>query len=310
MNRSRGAPPDAGPGASRAGRTCSWCASPAAVQCSLCKQAYCDPDCQRADWRAGHRFECAPPDDARPASPVEDIPSDSEDPVQALADMIVAARARKAEAERAAKAKADEETADAEYAAVIAAFQETEKALAAKATGPLLGGYTVGEKVFWITESYTFPDGDKLTHGQAGEVKGPSSTLGDEGVAVMFPGNTTNKGCRLTNLSRTPPPPLPGGYAVGDWVYFVGGNPKPSSGANILIAYGTPCEVMGPILRDSSALAVKFSGQETLTSCSLVLLSRTPPLPPPGGDIAAGVVVVPPLPGGGVAAEDVTSSST
>ena len=125
MNRSRGARPGAGPGASRAGRTCSRCALPAAVQCSRCKQAYCDPDCQRADWRAGHRLECAPPDDARPESPVEDIPSDSEDPVQALADMIVAARAKKAEAERAAKAKADEETA---YAAAIAAFQETEKA--------------------------------------------------------------------------------------------------------------------------------------------------------------------------------------
>ena len=109
----RGAPPGAGPGASRAGRTCSRCALPAAVQCSRCKQAYCDPDCQRADWRAGHRLECAPPpDDARPESPVEDIPSDSEDPVQALAGMIVAARAKRAEAERAAKAKADEETAN------------------------------------------------------------------------------------------------------------------------------------------------------------------------------------------------------
>ena len=67
-----------------------------------------------------------------PESPVEDIPSDSEDPVQALADMIVAARAKKAEAERAAKAKADEETACG--AILPAAFQATEKFLAAKAT--------------------------------------------------------------------------------------------------------------------------------------------------------------------------------
>ena len=75
-------------------RTCSRCASPAAVQCSRCKRAYCNPDCQRADWRAGHRLECAPPPEgARPASPVEEIESDSDDPVQALADLIVAARA-------------------------------------------------------------------------------------------------------------------------------------------------------------------------------------------------------------------------
>ena len=64
----------------RARRTCDRCASPsAALQCGRCKSAYyCDPVCQRADWRNGHRLVCA--EVARPASPdVEDIPSDSSD---------------------------------------------------------------------------------------------------------------------------------------------------------------------------------------------------------------------------------------
>ena len=182
-------------------------------------------------------------------------------------------------------------------------------ALSRKPPPPMPGGYAVGEDVYFIGPSETTKSGKKRTHGQVGKVVGPNPSNRLE-LGVTFPGNNGHVYCVLGALSRTPPPPLPGGYAVGDWVYFVGGKPKPSSGANILIAYGTPCEVMGPILRDSSALAVKFSGQETLTSCSLVLLSRTPPLPPPGGEIAAGVVVVPPLPGGGVAADDVTSSST
>ena len=45
---------------------------------------------------------------------------------------------------------------------LIADFQATEKALAAKAAGPLPGGYAVGEKLFYTGSSQTFPTGDKL----------------------------------------------------------------------------------------------------------------------------------------------------
>ena len=154
-------------------RTCSRCASPAAVQCSRCKRAYCNPDCQRADWRAGHRLECAPPPEgARPASPVEEIESDSDDPVQALADLIVAARAGRTP------------------------------------PPPLPGGYAVGEKVYYTGCSETFPSGNKLTHGQEGEVTGhpeSDSPAFGKGVAVMFPGNEDDISCYLTTLSRSKP---------------------------------------------------------------------------------------------------------
>ena len=78
---------------------------------------------------------------------------------------------------------------------------------------PLPGGYAVGEEVYYTGNSQTWDDGDKLTHGESGEVTGhPPSDDPDFGkcVSVMFPGNKDNIHCFLTNLSRTPPPPLPG----------------------------------------------------------------------------------------------------
>ena len=73
---------------------------------------------------------------------------------------------------------------------------------------PLPGGYTVNDRVFYAADSQTFPSGDKLTRGQAGEVMGHPES--DEphfgkGVSVMFPGNKGNISCYLYQLSRTPP---------------------------------------------------------------------------------------------------------
>ena len=79
---------------------------------------------------------------------------------------------------------------------------------------PLPNGYKLGDKVFYTGTSQTFPTGDKLVHGQQGEVVGP--VLGEihkgKGVAVRFPGNKGNIGCFLTSgrrLSRVRSPPLP-----------------------------------------------------------------------------------------------------
>jgi hypothetical protein len=70
---------------------------------------------------------------------------------------------------------------------------------------PLPGGYTVGEKVFYTGSSQTWDDGDKVAHGQQGEVVGPGT--GDDGdnikrVNVLFPGNKANINCRLTEVRR------------------------------------------------------------------------------------------------------------
>ena len=49
-----------------------------------------------------------------------------------------------------------------------------------------------------------------------------SSPRFGKGVSVFFPGNEGDIGCYLDMLSRAPPPPMPGGYAVGEKVFFTG----------------------------------------------------------------------------------------
>ena len=66
----------------------------------------------------------------------------------------------------------------------------------------LPGGYKVGEKVFFTGASLTFDDGDKLVHGQQGEVAGPVATgrVKGKGVAVRFPGNKGYVNCYLNTV--------------------------------------------------------------------------------------------------------------
>jgi hypothetical protein len=69
---------------------------------------------------------------------------------------------------------------------------------------PLPDGYTVGEKVFYTGSSQTLSNGDKLVHGQQGEVMGPATGQKSKGkgVDVRFPGNTGNVSCLLTSVRR------------------------------------------------------------------------------------------------------------
>ena len=68
---------------------------------------------------------------------------------------------------------------------------------------PLPGGYKVGEKVFYTWASETVPSGDKVVHGQQGEVVGPGSGEdGDKRVHVRFPGNKGIINLLLTDVRR------------------------------------------------------------------------------------------------------------
>ena len=70
----------------------------------------------------------------------------------------------------------------------------------------LPGGYKLGEKVFYMGARHTFENGEKLVHGQQGEVVGPAngkSTKG-KGVKVLFPGNKYGISCHLTKVRRLP----------------------------------------------------------------------------------------------------------
>ena len=55
--------------------------------------------------------------------------------------------------------------------------------------------------------SHTFEDGDKVKHGQTGEVVGPAMSASHvgKGVCVRFPGNEDDIACFLTQLSRSAP---------------------------------------------------------------------------------------------------------
>ena len=67
---------------------------------------------------------------------------------------------------------------------------------------PLPGGYKVGEKVFFTGASQTVSTGDKVVHGQQGEVTGPATveSVKGKGVIVRFPGNKGNVCCFLTEV--------------------------------------------------------------------------------------------------------------
>ena len=68
---------------------------------------------------------------------------------------------------------------------------------------PLPGGYKMGEKIFFTGTSHTLDDGYKVLHSQQGEVTGPFTCEdGEEGVAVLFPGNKGSVECYLTNVRR------------------------------------------------------------------------------------------------------------
>ena len=72
--------------------------------------------------------------------------------------------------------------------------------------------------MYYLGYSQTFPSGDKLVHGQQGEVVGPSifESHKGKGVAVLFPGNKGNVNLPLFSVRRlraafacAPPAPAP-----------------------------------------------------------------------------------------------------
>ena len=69
---------------------------------------------------------------------------------------------------------------------------------------PLPGGYKVGEKVVFTGSNHTFANGDKVVHGQQGEVTGPATTesVKGNGVCVRFPGNKGYVECWLITVRR------------------------------------------------------------------------------------------------------------
>ena len=144
----------------------------------------------------------------------------------------------------------------------------------------LPGGYRVGDTVFYAAPSEKLSNGDRVLYGEEGEIVGPatSETHKDNGVAVKFSANTRAVSCYITQLGRTPPPTtLPGGYHVGDTVFYAAPNETFPNGDRLL--YGEEGEIVGPATLETdkdNAVAVKFSAN-TRESCYVTSLSRAPP---------------------------------
>ena len=87
--------------------------------------------------------------------------------------------------------------------------------------------------------------------------------------------------CYFSELSRIPPPPLPGGFLGGDMIFFFGVSRTLRSGDKF--EYGVRGEVVGP---DTSAVDsdekvnVRFPGNKNAVGCYLTTLSRAWPPPP------------------------------
>ena len=109
-------------------------------------------------------------------------------------------------------------------------------------SSPLPRGYTLGEKLYFLGPSQTFECGDGLVHSEQGELIG----LGDKDghFWMQFPKNKDCVNVPFEELSRSPPPPLPGGYTLGEKLYFIGQSQTFSNGDRIM--HGEQGELMGP----------------------------------------------------------------
>ena len=86
-------------------------------------------------------------------------------------------------------------------------------------------------------------------------------------------------------MSHDPPAaPLPGGYAVGETVYYTGTGKTFENGD--WIQYGSQGKVEGPVTGEElngEGVAVLFSGNKCMDDCLLTQARRLPPPTTPRG---------------------------
>jgi len=86
------------------------------------------------------------------------------------------------------------------------------------------GGYECGDEVFYAGEKEVFSNGDELCFGLKGGVQG-RSCIGDASdekrLKCLFAGHKSSVSVFLSQICREMPD-LPGGYQVGDIVYYTG----------------------------------------------------------------------------------------
>ena len=124
----------------------------------------------------------------------------------------------------------------------------------------------VGDKVYFTGSGYPRwqrdTDGDFLAYGTYGEVTSLEDI--EDGLAeVYFPSIEDHIDCCVDELSFEPAPPLPGGFAVGDMLYFTGRDQTFENGD--MVEHGEAGEVMGTF--GDKGLAMLFPENDLLTDC-------------------------------------------
>jgi len=157
--------------------------------------------------------------------------------------------------------------------------------MASGARPALPGGHELGDQLYYTGSSQSFESGNKLTHGQSGEVVGPATGEHQgNGLQMLFPGNKGSINCSLPCLSREEPPPLPGGHETGDQLYWTGSSHSFKNGDTLM--HGQQGEVVGPATlaeHKGNGLKMLFAGNTSWVACYLPQLSLEKPPPLPGG---------------------------
>lgn len=162
-------------------------------------------------------------------------------------------------------------------------------ALPCSAEKPDRNHYQPGDLLYFVGATMSFASGNRVVHGARGEVVGPSmEDLVGEGLQMMFPGNASVVNCYFSSLAHEPPGPLPGGYAVGEPLYYLGACKVLGSGDRLLP--GLRGEVMGPAMGaryKGLALSILFPENKGNVACLPQDVTREPPPPLLGGFLLA-----------------------
>ncbi|EOD23002.1 hypothetical protein EMIHUDRAFT_195508 [Emiliania huxleyi CCMP1516] len=151
------------------------------------------------------------------------------------------------------------------------------------APSPQLRLHSVGDRLYYNGTSRTVESGTRLTHGALGVVAGPGEgEYWGEGLQLRF-GGGESVSCYLGTLSRERPPPLPGGFALDEELYYNGTGTKFDNGDRLV--YGWRGRVAGQAAGDlaRTAVAMRFAHNQLTIGCYLRNLTRDPPPPLPGG---------------------------
>ncbi|EOD23157.1 hypothetical protein EMIHUDRAFT_195782 [Emiliania huxleyi CCMP1516] len=147
-------------------------------------------------------------------------------------------------------------------------------------------GFALDEELYYNGTGTKFDNGDRLVYGWRGRVAGQAAgDFARTAVAMRFAHNQLPRVCYLRNLTRDPPPPLPGGFAPDDLVYYNGSSSSFDNGD--VLMFGERGTVVGPATLAShkgKGLAVLFDGNKGTVQVFLNQLSREPLPSPPSGE--------------------------